>query len=168
MKYVIPAVLTHSQPIEKTMDKLKSHPLEAEVDRVIKDLGGDLSTMKLIQDTGVSYNLCFDEIPCYIALPTYVPSRLDNLVRVECEIGSINTKEVGHILFAITLDFDMHRHYPIRVVPRTRDAHTYRILLQFVCSVNFMQVGFLAQTILISTELAVFYREEFLIRDKET
>lgn len=148
------------------MNQLKPHPLEAEVDRVITDLQGSLHEMKEAFDSGTIYRFNFDKIPVYISLPTYVSSRSDNLIRIECKIGVVDAKDVGRILFAIALDFDTSRHHPIRVVPRTKDQKVFTILLQFVCALDLMQTGFIAQTILYSADLAGFYRDEFLVQNK--
>lgn len=143
------------------MDQLKSHPLEAEVDKVVEDLGGDLKTMKLVQDTGTSFNFNFGEVPTYIALPTYIPTR-GNVLRLEFVVGEVAAKDVGQIIFAITLDLDKERNCALRVVPRTKNEKSYQIILQTVIDVDQIRPGFAASTILLGADLAAFYRDDFL------
>lgn len=148
------------------MYELKSHPLEAEVDKTIRNFGLDATATKQVHDTGTLYNFTFCETPIYIALPTYIKSRHDSLVRAEFTVGIVAAKDVGRLLLAIALDFDMHRHHPIRAVSRTKDDRLHTILLQFVCSVDLMQSGFLATTISFGVELTQCYRDTLLIRDQ--
>lgn len=148
------------------MDKLKSHPLEIEVDRIVKDLGGDLAAMKHVTDTGTTYYFNWGveaEIAVYLALPVYAPSSAQNLFRVEFVVGEIDEGEVGKILFGITLDMDLQRYTALRVVPRTKDHRSYQIVLQCVCAVDTVQGAFLGSTLLTGLELAEFYRTQFLI-----
>lgn len=149
------------------MNQLKRHPLEAECDRVVTDLGGDLVTMKQSTDTGTAYDFVFNAendggIAGYLALPMYVPSRSDNLLRLEFTVGEVKTEEVGRILFAITLDMDLQRYCPLRVIPRTKNNRTYEIILQTVCNADAVRKGFLASTTILGLELAAYYKDEFL------
>lgn len=150
------------------MDQLNRHPLEDEADHVINDLGRDLATMKSSTDTGTSYSFIFNaENDCgvvvYLALPIYVPSRANNLFRIEFTIGEVKTEDVGRILLAITLDMDFQGCTPLRVIPRTKDHWVYKIVLQTVCSVDVVRGGFLTSTVLTGLELAEFYRNEFFL-----
>lgn len=142
------------------------HPLETEVDKTLKNLQIDLKTAKHTTGTGILYQFEFGETSSYVALPTFVPSVHDNLVRAEFTVGVVGGKDVGRLLHAITLDFDMHRHHPIRAVSRTKDDREHKILLQFVCALDLMRSGFVAMTILFGLELAQFYRDEFLSQSR--
>ncbi|MBL7670750.1 MAG: hypothetical protein JNM39_09705 [Bdellovibrionaceae bacterium] len=146
--------------------RLKAHPLEQEVDRAVQNLGGNLLKMKYVTDTGVSYYFNFGveaEIEVYLALPIYVPTRPDNLFRLEFTVGDgVKAEDVGKILFAVTLDQDLQRYNVLRVVPRTKDHRSYKIVLQCVCAVDIVRDGFVASTILAGLETAEFYRTEFL------
>lgn len=147
------------------MDKLKSHPLEIEADRIVTDLDGDLERMKQVMDTGISYNFLYaseNEIRVYLCLVTYVPTRSDNLFRLEFTVGEANAEDVGRILFAITLDMDLQRYNTLRVIPRTKNHRTYEIILQSVCNVDMVSEGFLSSTTIAGLELATCYRYEFL------
>lgn len=144
------------------MDMLKPHPLEAETDKIINDLGGDLTKMKEVFDTGTMYRLNWDDIPLYIGLPTYVPTRASNIVRIEFTLDEVAAKDVGRILFAISLDQDMNRNFPNRVVPRTKDERTYEIILQSVCEVDLVREDFVSSTILYAADICRLYRDEFL------
>jgi len=152
--------------------RLKPHPLEAEIDRVVTDLGGDLLTMKHVTSSGIMYNFIFNAendggVAAYFSLPTYVPTR-ENLIRLEFTIGDkIKAEDLGQILLAITLDQDLQRYNVLRVVPRSKDLRTYEILLQCVCHVGLVQGGFVATTIIAGLELAEFYRTEFLTSQKK-
>lgn len=142
--------------------QLKQHPFEAEVDKIVQDLGGDLLKMKSILDSGSQYNFLFSDIPCYVGLPIYVPTRTNNVMRMEFIVGEVDANGVGQILFGVTLDMDKERNCPLRVVPRTKNEKRYQIILQAVVDVDQVQPGFTASTILLGAELACFYREEFL------
>lgn len=149
------------------MNQLKRHPLEMEADRVVMDLGGDLSTMKYVTDTGTSYSFVFNTkndggMAAYLALPVYVPSRSDNLFRIEFIVSEVKAEDVGCILFAITLDMDLQRYTPLRVVPRTKNNQTYEIILQTVCNVDAVREGFIAAAVICGLELAELYRMDLL------
>ena len=148
--------------------KLKSHPLEAECDRVVTDLGGDLTTMKHVTDTGTTYTFVFSAaddggIAAYLALPVYVPSRSDNLFRLEFTVGEVEAEDLGRTIFTITLDMDLQRYSVLRVVPRTKDHRSFQIILQCVCAVDLVREGFIGSTVIAGLELAQFYRTEFLM-----
>lgn len=140
--------------------KILSHPFEAETDRMIVDLKGDLRKIKINFDTGASYNFVFDEIHCYVALPTYAPARNENLMRIEFIIGEVSVSDVPQILFKASLDFDMNCHCFLRLVPRTKDGSTYEMVLQAVANVDLVQSGFVASAILYGLELAQEYRQQ--------
>lgn len=148
------------------MNQLKPHPLEAEVDRVILDLRGDLAATKQIFDSGIMYNFSFNGIAAYISLPTYVSTNPGNLFRLEFTVGEVESTDVGRILIAISLDLDMHRHLGIRVIPRTKDNRTHEIILQAVCAVDLVREGFASSIILAGLDLTEFYYREFLIFDR--
>ena len=144
------------------IQKLRPHPFEQEVDRLIRSLEGTLSEIKNNFDSGVLYNFLFAEIPCYLALPLYVPSRNDNLIRIEFTVGRLPLEVVAQILFKVGLDFDMNRHCVLRLVPRTKNHKVYELILQVVANADLVQAGFVSGTILYGLELAQYYRDEFL------
>lgn len=148
------------------MNQLKPHPLEAEVDRVILALRGDLKSTKQAFDSGIMYNLIFNGVATYISLPTYVSTNPNNLFRLEFSVGEVESTDIGRILIAIALDMDMHRHFGIRVIPRTKDNRTYEIILQAVCAVDLVREGFIASTVIAGLELGDTYKSEFLKTEK--
>ena len=143
------------------MQMLKRHPFEDEIDQVIRDLGGDLAQMKQADSTGTMYRALFGSHLLYLALPTYVPGRNDNFLRIEITVGQIAAAEVPQLLLAISKDFDVSEHCPLRVIPRTKD-HKAEVLLQCVASADLVKQGFIASTVIWGIELAQRYREEFL------
>lgn len=144
------------------MNQLKPHPFEAEVDRVILDIGGDLAAIKQVFDSGIMYNFIFNGVTAYISLPTYVSTNPDNLFRLEFTIGNVGFEDVGKILITIALDMDMHRHLSLRAIPRTKDNRIYEIILQTVGAVDLVRDGFAASATITGLELAEFYQTEFL------
>lgn len=148
------------------MDKLKPHPLEDEIDKVLQTLEIDIATAKQNFDTGVMYNFIFEDTYCYIALPTYISNRPRNVVRFEFTFGEVIKKDVSQILFAVALDMDFKSHQIFRLIPRTKDSHQYQIILQGIYDVDLIQNGFVTNSILNGIELASAYRFEFLISKK--
>ena len=144
------------------MSRLQSHPFEPEVDKMLSSLNVDLKVAKQIFETGTMYHFTFINTPAYISLPTFIPTCHDNLIRLEFTIGTVEANEVGRLLFAVALDFDMHRYHPLRIVPRTKNKKEYEVLLQTVCPADLVKNDFIAATVLYGVELAEFYRQEFL------
>lgn len=145
------------------MDDLKNNPFIAEVEILLSSLGLDAKKAKHVVPTGELLYFNFNELPIYVCLPAHVPSSYSSIARIEAEIAELADANVGQLLVSIVTYLSIHDCTPIRVMSRRSHGQNTKVLIGFVCDLQFLQVGSLAPILLHICEVADQMRSEFLI-----
>jgi hypothetical protein len=148
------------------MDALKPNPFISEVEKLLASLGLDVEKAKHVVPNGVLLYFNFNEIPLYICLPSMIPSDYSNITRIEAEVAELNETDAGQLVVGITSYISVHDCTPVRVTTRRSEHQNVKVMIGFVCDLQFLRVGSLAPILLHICELADQMRTELVTESK--
>jgi hypothetical protein len=145
------------------MDTVKPNPFLAEVEKLLTTLGLDFGKAKHTVPNGELLFFNFNDIPMYVCAPSVLPNNYSNLIRIDAEVAELREVDAGHLIVSIASYLYVHDCTPVRVTSKKSEGQKIKVLLEFVCDLQSLQVGSLAPILLHCCELADQLRSELVI-----
>ncbi len=148
------------------MDKIKPNPFIKEVQSLLTSLGLDFEKAQQIVPNGILINFNFNEIPLYVCLPDALPSPYSNICRIEAEVADLVETDAGRLVVSIASYLQIEDCTPVRVTTKRSVGQKAKVIIEFVCELQLLNLGALAPILLHCCELADHFRSEMVIADK--